>query len=524
MNQFSIASHFPLWLIVIAVLVLVKVILTGFYRLIFHPLAKFPGPWVAKVTDLYAAYHAYKGDLHLVMQKSHQTYGNTVRFGPNRLLFNTETGLHDIYGQSRNVKKSKGYLPILPAPGAFSVHTAIDKEMHRHKRKVLAQGLSDEALKRFEPTLLACVETLCEKLAEGQYESAEGWTKPKNMAHWCDYLTFDIMGEFGFGQAFDMLEKEDNRFIIDAIAASNMRTSVYAQLPELAKFKLEKVFYPQGAKMRQRFLDLTKGLAETRGSFHKDYKRDLFSLVVEAKDPETGEGFSLPELWSESKFLIVAGSDTSSTVLAALLFYLTHYPQVYAKLEKEICTSFAILEDIHTGSVLNSCTYLRACIYETMRLSPPAGGAMWREVDEGGEMIDGVPVPAGFDVGTSMYAIHHNEAYYPDPYTFIPERWIITGSENSSEDVERAQRAWNPFSIGPRGCIGRGLALMEISLTTARLMRSLEFRKAKGPLGLVGEGHEGASDGRHRANEFQLEDHLTSQKNGPMLEFRRRHL
>ena len=115
------------------------------------------------------------------------------------------------------------------------------------------------------------------------------------------------MGEFGFGNAFNMLEKEDNRFIIDAIAASNMRTSVYAQIPELAKFKLEKIFYPQGARMRQRFLDLTKSLAESRADLPKDHKGDLFSLVVEAKDPETGKGFSLPELWSESKFLIVAG-------------------------------------------------------------------------------------------------------------------------------------------------------------------------------------------------------------------------
>ncbi len=155
-----------------------------------------------------------------------------------------------------------------------------------------------------------------------------------------------------------------------------------------------------------------------------------------------------------------------------------------------------------------------------MRLSPPAGGAMWREVDKGGELIDGVHVPAGFDVGTSMYAIHYNEAYYPDPYTFIPERWIV-GPEHSSEEVERAQRAWNPFSIGPGGCIGRGLALMEISLTTVKLMRTL---RARDPVGHVGEGHPGANDGRHRVNEFQLEDHLTSQKDGPMLEFRKREL
>ncbi|KAL8792649.1 MAG: hypothetical protein Q9195_004777 [Heterodermia aff. obscurata] len=446
--------------------------------------------------------------------------GDVIRFGPNRLLFNTADGLHDIYGPARNVKKAKGYSALLPAPGAFSVHTAIDKDMHRHKRKVLAQGLSDDALKKFEPALLACLEKFCEKLC-GSQDSSVDWTEAKNMTHWCDYLTFDVMGEFGFGNTFNMLEKEDNRFMIDAIAASNLRTSVYAQIPELAKFKLEKILYPQGTRMRQRFLDVTKDLAETRANLPKDHKSDLFSLVIDAKDPETGKGFSSQELWSESKFLIVAGSDTSSTVLASALFYLARYPNAYAKLEEEISIRFATLEDIHTGPKLTSCAYLRACLYETMRLSPPAGGAMWREVDLGGELIDGIHVPAGFDVGTSMYAIHHNEAYYPDPYTFIPERWIA-GPENSSANVAQAQRAWNPFSVGPRGCIGRSLALTEISLTVVRLMRSMEFRKAEGTLGQVGEGRVGAKDGRHRVNEFQLVDHLTSQKDGPMLQFRKR--
>lgn len=92
----------------------------------------------------------------------------------------------DIYGQSRNVKKAKGYLALLPAPGAFSVHTAIDKEMHRRKRKVLAQGLSDDALKKFEPALLACLEKFCEKLCESQ-DNSEDWTKAKNMTDWCKH-------------------------------------------------------------------------------------------------------------------------------------------------------------------------------------------------------------------------------------------------------------------------------------------------------------------------------------------------
>lgn len=105
-----------------------------------------------------------------------------------------------------------------------------------------------------------------------------------------------------------MLESPENRFIIHGIAASNLRTSIYVQIPELAKFKLEKILYPNGTKMRQRFLNVTRDFAESRTLLGKNHKKDLFSFVIEAKDPETNQGFSLSELWSESKFLIVAGT------------------------------------------------------------------------------------------------------------------------------------------------------------------------------------------------------------------------
>lgn len=199
-------------------------------------------------------------------------------------------------------------------------------------------------------------------------------------------------------------------------------------------------------------------------------------------------------------------------MLASTFFYLVHYPDAYIKLAHEVRTTFPSIEEICTGRQLSSCTYLRACIYEVMRISPPAGGAMWREVDKGRAHIDGEFIPAGYDVGTSMYAIHHNETYYPDSYNFLSEWWILSPDRPSQEAIDLAHSAWNPFSLGPRGCVGRGLALKEISLTLARVMWRFDFRQAGGLLGRIGEG---TRRGRHRINEFQLEDHLTSTKMVP---------
>ena len=154
-------------------------------------------------------------------------------------------------------------------------------------------------------------------------------------------------------------------------------------------------------------------------------------------------------------------------------------------------------------------------------MSPPAGGAMWREVEAEGVQINDNYIPRGYDVGTSMYAIHHNEDYFPDSYTFRPERWIPNDAV-SEKNVQLAHAALNPFSLGSRGCIGKGLAYMELSDVLAMVVWTMEFRRPEGELGTVGEGNPGSLDGRHRLKEFQLEDHLTSTKNGPFVEFRRR--
>lgn len=130
------------------------------------------------------------------------------------------------------------------------------------------------------------------------------------------------------------------------------------------------------------------------------------------------------------------------------------------------------------------------------------------------------------------YAIHHNADYYPQPYSFVPERWI-SGAETAElwgsskekpavvtdQALSRAQGAFCPFSVGPRGCIGKGLAYVEMMNTLARLLFLYDMRKAVG-VADPGEGHSTNEWGRHRESEFQLTDTFTSLKNGPMVEFR----
>ena len=222
--------------------------------------------------------------------------------------------------------------------------------------------------------------------------------------------------------------------------------------------------------------------------------------------------------------LSALGSDTTSTVLAASLFYLSRYVLAYQKVTQEVRSTFSTVADIRTRPLLNKCIYLRACIDESMRMAPPVSSSPFREVEDGGITVDGYYLPSGCDVGTGIYAIHHNSAYYPDPFVFEPERWLVREGDRgrNKEEVDRAHSAFTPFSKGPRSCIGKGLAVIELMSILATLLFVFDFKVADGEEGKLGAGIDGATGGRDRVGEYQLYDHVTAAKEGPVLQFRRR--
>lgn len=189
------------------------------------------------------------------------------------------------------------------------------------------------------------------------------------------------------------------------------------------------------------------------------------------------------------------GTDTSSTAIASTLFYLSNTPEAYAKACAEVREKFPRADDVQPGGLLNPCRYLRACVKEAMRLSPPVSSALWREVQGTGLNIDGTFIPAGCVVGVPIYAIHHHSGLYHQPFDYIPERWL-------GNMALEAQTAFNPFSFGPRSCVGKSLALRETQYILARILATFEFERTT----IVEE-------------EYNLKEHVTSSKNGPFLRF-----
>jgi cytochrome P450 len=137
-----------------------------------------------------------------------------------------------------------------------------------------------------------------------------------------------------------------------------------------------------------------------------------------------------------------------------------------------------------------------------------------REVLPGGLYLDEDHFfPAGTVLGVPTYALHHDEEYFARPFQYDPSRWLLreNGGEGVSAEVMTHQRkAFVPFSLGPRACIGRSLAIVELEISIARVLWMYDLRLAPGTEGL-GVGRDG---------EYKMRDNFIVGKKGPVLQFR----
>jgi cytochrome P450 len=189
---------------------------------------------------------------------------------------------------------------------------------------------------------------------------------------------------------------------------------------------------------------------------------DMLEALLAAHDEETDTRLTDHEILGHVSIFFAAGHETSANALSWTLFLLALFPEVSARVSEEVDRVLGGAPP--TADDLDKLVYLGWVIKESLRLFTPApwnGRILSNDVE-----LLGHTVPAGAEVLVSLYQTHRVPEVFAQPTRFWPERW---------ETLKPTAYEYNPFSAGPRTCIGAAFATMEIKIVLAMIFQRYRF-------------------------------------------------
>ncbi|ORY15952.1 cytochrome P450 [Clohesyomyces aquaticus] len=445
------------------------------YNLFFHPLRSYPGPLLARSTVLVAQWQALRGHSHVWPHELHHKYGPVVRTKPNELSFIDPQGWKDVFGH----KPSNGIGPFAKNPSFYGPDIfgeppgliRADNVGHARQRKLVSHAFSERALREQEELIRGYVVLLVKKLKETATSVGKGRV---NIVDWYNFTTFDIMADLTFGEPLNLLEGSNYtpwvRSLFGGIKAI-LFTQVLRVWPML-DFCL-RALLPQSVKeMQKRHMRHTIDRVEKRMARKTD-RPDIWTHLMRhsESDENKGKGLTTTEMHSNAGLFMLAGTETTATELSGLTYLLLKSPERMERLKNEVRSAFATPDEM-TMVGLSQLRYLNACLEEGMRMFPPVPIGAERKVPQGGAKVCGNWLPGGTIVILPHFAAYHSPANFKKPDEFIPERWLPEGEEEFSDDKKDTLQ---PFSHGPRNCLGKNLAYHEMRLVLANILWNFDM-------------------------------------------------
>ncbi|OQE44781.1 hypothetical protein PENCOP_c002G03928 [Penicillium coprophilum] len=421
-----------------------------FYRAFLHRLSRFPGPFLARLSNFYVtALSARKLHLYEETEKLHELYGDYVRLGPTELSIADPRAVQAIYSSTAKVSKGPWYTILEPRA---SLQTVRDKQEHAQRRKVWDQGFSTRALRDYEPRVFRYTEQLVQVL-----EREVG--NQINIAQWFNYYSFDVMGDLAFGKSFNMLIDGKDAYILKQLHADMKMIGIFGHITWLFPF------FKRIPLINADYLKFWKWVDERSNPD----RPDVFSWLLNAYEhgPKTKQ--NTLDLSGDAYLIIVAGSDTTAAALTSLFFHLVSDRTLYKALQTELDALPSLSYDN-----LRSVKLLDGVINETLRLHPPVPSGTQRSTPPEGITIGNTYIPGDVRVCIPQHTLFRDERVFARPQEFLPERW------DSQPELVKDPAAYIPFNAGPYACVGKQLGLMELRSVTAEILTRFDVSFAPG--------------------------------------------
>ena len=360
------------------------------YNIYWHPLAKFPGPSLHVATFIPYYWATWLGRLPMFTKSLHDQYGHVVRINPNTLSFNTAQSCKDIYGH----RPGRAQLPkvrddLSDQTSHPSLISTIGDADHARLRGLLSPAFSERAMREQESVIVGYIDFLIQRLKDQIRGPMRGEV---DLVRWYNFTTFDIIGDLALGQPFGSLKSGEYHFWISNIFRSVKTTVILAigsAYPIIGAIMwCASRLFPKAGDARQRHKEYTKVALQERLETETE-KKDFISYILRHKDEK---GMTREEMNVNAGLLIIAGSETTATLLSGATYYLLTNKSALDKLCNEIRSAFPNGDDITFTSVTR-LPYLHAVLEESLRLYPPVPTTQPRRTLPEGNIIDGHIVP-----------------------------------------------------------------------------------------------------------------------------------
>jgi cytochrome P450 len=390
---------------------------------------------------------------HEFVRGLEEKYGDIskIKFGPFTVIYlaNPDYIEHVLLNRDTYIKVQEGgMLRILLGNGLLTS----EGDFWLKQRRLIQPVFHKQRLDRFVQKISESTDEMLATWETKQNESLDVYSEMNR-------VTLDIVGKTLFStnvkSEFDKVNGALTK-IMTAIRNRSrfMRFPLWVPLPSHLRIQHNREVLDETIR------EIIEHRRNSTGTFD-----DLLTMLMEVEDADTRERMTDKQLRDEVLTIFIAGHETTANALAFTLYLLAKYPEVKARLQKEL------QENFNTGDIsfekLQRLEYTTMVIKESMRLYPPAW-MMPREAAKD-DVIGGYQVKKGDKVLMSPYAMHRSPRYWKNPEEFTPERF-------NAENMKNMPRyAYFPFGGGQRLCVGNNFAMMEMQIILAKIVQHFDF-------------------------------------------------
>ncbi|ROW04726.1 hypothetical protein VMCG_04770 [Cytospora schulzeri] len=394
--------------------------LRSLYLLYFHPLAKYPGPRIAALSNIWYAHHWLPGRYPWAIEDALRKYGDVVRIAPNELVFFTPQAFADIYTPAQ-----KG-LEVLRktdfqnrGANLGGIIWEEDPVKHRKVARKLLPAFSPRSVRIFEPVMHKHMDFFIERMK----------------------LAWDTSQDVAWNEETFCMRDEKDPVALDVLISF----TAFATMIQVFKW------FPLRSPVKYLFAPVKKlsSLAEMERTGRKSV---LQRIKRRSNTPH-------PDL---SEYILPANAEPPTE--DAELPRLGSAPECYKTLTDEIRSEFANYDGINIQNTTH-LHYLVACLDETLRMISTNSTGLPRYSP--GAVVDGHYIPRGVPVQTSIFPLGRSPRYFHDPMHFRPERYLPSSHPLYDKVFANdAIKGLHEFSLGPRACMGQELGWAEARLFT----------------------------------------------------------